>query len=351
MRKFLLSVLACSILCSFTLGANAAEVVRTSIQPCLHGLPVWMAAEGNDAKSLPFELKHVLFPSGGPQIEALAAGASDIAVLGVPAALMANLRYGAIIIAVSNDESETNDLWVRPDSPLLKTKGAVASCPELYGKPEDWKGKKILTTTVSTGHYALAATLKVLGLTEKDVSVIHIEQGQAITAFESGQGDILQLWAPFDYIGEGKGWVKVSSGRRVGVTIPGAVIVTKEFAAKKPDLVVAWLDVYMRGIEKMKSDPQGTIPLLDKFFKTAALKLPDGALEKEFQLRPLYSVGEEVELLSNPAKMPAWMAGVAQFFLDQKRISQAEMDKLAKANFFVEPAFMKKLAEQRAAKQ
>jgi ABC-type nitrate/sulfonate/bicarbonate transport system substrate-binding protein len=78
--------------------------------------------------------------------------------------MLANMRYGMKIIAISNDESETNDLWVRPDSPLLKTKGANPNYPNIYGSPEDWRGKKILCTTVSTGHYALTMTLKALGI-------------------------------------------------------------------------------------------------------------------------------------------------------------------------------------------
>ena len=53
-----------------------------------------------------------------------------------------------------------------------------------------------------------------------------------MAAFASGQGDILQMWAPFSYIAESRGWKKVSSGARAGVMIPGAIIVHEEFAEK-----------------------------------------------------------------------------------------------------------------------
>ena len=38
------------------------------------------------------------------------------------------------IIGVGNDESLANAVMVRPDSPLLNTKGANKGYPNLYGK-------------------------------------------------------------------------------------------------------------------------------------------------------------------------------------------------------------------------
>ena len=57
-----------------------------------------------------------------------------------------------------------------------------------------------------------------------------MEQGQAMTAFNAGQGDILQLWAPLSYVAEAKGWTRVSSGAAAKVMIAGGIGVRKEFA-------------------------------------------------------------------------------------------------------------------------
>lgn len=109
---------------------------------------------------------------------------------------------------------------------------------------------------MSTGHYALTATLARLGLKDSDLDIVHMEQGQAMTAFNAGQGDILQLWAPLSYMAEAKGWRRVSSGAAAKVMIAGGIGVRKEFAEQHPDLVVAWLDIYMRGVEGMKEHPE-----------------------------------------------------------------------------------------------
>jgi ABC-type nitrate/sulfonate/bicarbonate transport system substrate-binding protein len=325
--------------------------VTVSGQPCLHGLPNWQAIEEDWTKGTPIELKYILFPSGPPQIEAMSAGEWDVGDIGATAAMVASMRFGALVIGISNDESETNDLWVRPDSPLLKNKGANPQYPEIFGSTEDWKGKKILATTMSTGHYALSATLKDLGLKDSDVKIVHMEQGQALAAFTAGEGDIVQLWAPQSYIAESRGWVKVSSGRRAGVMIPGCLLVRKDFAEKHPDMVVEWLDLYMRGVENMKADPAGNVNILYKYFTDyCGMELSKEDVAKEFKLRPLYNVREQVEVLSSPDKAPMWMQGVAQYMLSQGRITQQEYDKYVQANCYVDPKFMKMLEEKRAKK-
>lgn len=329
----------------------AKPEIRVSGQPCLHGMPTWQAIEDKVPANKPFDLKFLLFTSGAPQVEAMAAGQWDVGAMGTIPCMMASLRYGALIIGISNDESETNDMWVRPDSPLLKHKGAVPQHPEIIGNADDWRGKQVLATTVSTGHYALSATLSDLGLKDSEVNIVHMEQGQALAAFGAGQGDILQLWAPSSYIAESKGWIKVSSGRRAGVVVPGGIVVRKEFAEQHPDLVLGWLEVYMHYIESMKNDPQGSSANLYKYFTDyCGLEVTKDMVAKEFKLRPLFNVKEQVELLTNPQKTAQWMKGVAQFLLSQGRITQQEYDKYIQANCYVEPKFMKMLEEKQAKK-
>jgi ABC-type nitrate/sulfonate/bicarbonate transport system substrate-binding protein len=331
----------------FLIGSVAAAdkpMVRVSGQPTLHGMPTWEILELKPA-NLPIEMKYMMFPSGAPQIEAMAAGEWDVGAIGTVPMMMASIRYGALMIGISNDESETNDLWVRPDSPLLKTKGSNPKFPNLYGTTADWKGKKILCTTVSTGHFALSSTLKALGLKDNEVQIIQIEQGQAVAAFASGQGDILQMWAPFSYIAESRGWKKVSSGARAGAMIPGAIIVRKEFAEKNPEQVVQWLEIYMNQVAKMKGDHKWGTERLHKYFNDyCGMELSKELVAKEFELRPLFLPKEQTTLLTDPNKAKAWMTAIAQFFVDQGRISKEEMDRYVKNNCFIEPKFMEAVA-------
>lgn len=57
------------------------------------------------------------------------------------------------IIGVGNDESLANAVMVRPDSPLLDTKGANKGYPNLYGKADDVRGKTIICPASSSAQY------------------------------------------------------------------------------------------------------------------------------------------------------------------------------------------------------
>ncbi len=339
-------MLAAVLIVVFSSGAALAaeQEIRVSVQPCLHGMPPWWDfQEGRDkAAGLKFNLQ--LYPSGAPQNEALAAGQWDVGAMGIPAALMAVLRYDAKIIGISNDESETNDIWVRPDSPLLKTKGANPNYPDIYGTAADWKGKKILVTTISTGHYSLSATLKALGLTDKDVQITNIEQAQAITAFGAGQGDIACLWAPFSYMAEAKGWKKVSSGRAAKAIVPGFIVARKAFVQEQPELAAKWLKLYMADIDSMRKDPKNAEEWLNKYFADyCGLKLPKELLKYEFELRPLFPVDEQVKYLKDPAQVRKWIEDFVAFFVAQGTLKEKDVEKLKSVNFGVEPSIMEKV--------
>jgi ABC-type nitrate/sulfonate/bicarbonate transport system substrate-binding protein len=342
MRKKLQLLVAAAIVFCFSGFAWGAEtLIKVSLQPCLHGLPTWWnVQDGKDkADNLKFELQ--LYPSGAPQNEALAANQWDTGAMGIPAALMAVLRYDAKIIGISNDESETNDIWVRPDSPLLKNKGAVPGYPDIYGTPEQWKGKKVLVTTISTGHYVLSSTLKALGLADRDVQITNIEQAQAITAFGTGQGDIVCLWAPFSYIAESKGWVKISSGRAAKVMVPGVIVARKAYAEKEPKLTARWLSHYMAKMDVMRTDPKKSEAELSRFFSDyCGLQLPKELLKNEFTLRPLFPVDKQVELMKDPKQLAAWVAGIANFFKAQGTYKEKDVEILQQKNFGIDPSFM-----------
>jgi ABC-type nitrate/sulfonate/bicarbonate transport system substrate-binding protein len=318
-------------------SSESAPVIGVSHQPCVHALPTYMAMQKGWDKAEGLKIDYQFYVSGPPQNEALASNKWEVGAEGAVPGMLAAIRYGAYIIAISNDESETNDLWVRPDSPILKVKGANPKYPDLYGSAAAVKGKTILLTTASTGHYAVIATLKALGLSEQDVKLVHMEQSQAMAAFEAGQGDIVQLWAPFDYIGESKGWKKMSSGKRAGAVIPGVVLASKKAFEENPAKVAKWLKLYMKGIAEMKANPTDSAKLLGAYYKEHGLTLDDHALAQEFSLRPIFDTKEQLALFARkdgaPSQVEQWMSDLADFFVQQGRISPAEKDKFMKGNF------------------
>jgi ABC-type nitrate/sulfonate/bicarbonate transport system substrate-binding protein len=326
--------------------------INVSHQPYFHGLPTYMAVKKGWDKEAGLKVNVQMYVSGPPQNEALASDKWEVGVYGSVPAMLASLRYGASIIAISNDESETNDLWVRPNSPILKVKGNNPKYPNIYGSAETLKGKTIMLTTASTGHYAAIATLRALGVDEKDVKIVHMEQAQAMAAFEAGQGDIVQLWAPFGFIAESKGWKKMSSGQKAGVMIPGLVVASKK-AMENPAKVAKWLALYMRGIQEMKTNPEGSVKYLGDYYKENGQTFDEKTLKQEFALRPLYTTTEQLALFAKkdgkPSKIEQDMTALADFFVQQGRIKPEEKEQFLKSGLITDK-ILKMVAEQQSKK-
>lgn len=79
------------------------------------------------------------------------------------------------IIAVANDESANNAIYVRKDSPILGAKGTNPSYPNVYGSAVTVQKADILYPKSTSAHYLLATWLRILGLSEKDVKLQEME--------------------------------------------------------------------------------------------------------------------------------------------------------------------------------
>ena len=310
--------------------------IRVSHQPEFETFLTYRAIkEGLDKKlGLDIELKY--FDSGMPQIEALPANQWDIGATGGVPALMAALRYDTYTIAIADDESFTNAVLARPDSPLLKG--------------ESPKGKNILVTTVSSGHYALSQYLKAKGLADKDVKIQNLEQPQAVAAFESGKGDAVSLWAPFMYTGMQKGWKIVATGDQVKAKIPLVIVANKKFADAHPELVVKFLDLYFQEIDKIKKEGGKLAPEYKAFMKDwAAIDMTLEDAKMDIESHPVFTLEEQLKLFDNSkgnSEVYQWMNGVAAFFTEQGRFKPEERDKVMKSPF-INDKFLKMLAKEK----
>jgi len=322
--------------------------LKVSHQPEFESFPTWQAVQEGLDKKAAMELKMVYFDSGMPQVEALPAKQWEIGATGGVPMLMAALRYNAYMIGMTHDDGFNNMVMVRPNSPILKTKGFNPKYPDVIGHPDDVKGKTVLTTTVSSGHYALSAWLKVLGLKDSDVKIQNLEQGQAVAAFDSGQGDIVSLWAPFSMTGLSKGWKMVSNGPQAGAVIPLVWITSKEFADSNPDQVARFLKMYMAQIDRQKKETVQQATQYQKFLKDwCGIDMNADMVKMDIELHPMYDLKQQLEIFDSskgPSKAQGYMQGIADFFTENGRFKPEESEKAMKSNFITDK-FLKMIAQ------
>lgn len=333
-----------------TTSANSTSanlpVIRVSHQPEFESFDTYQAIQQGLDKKAGISLKMVFFDSGMPQIQALPANQWDVGATGGVPMLMAALRYNSYLIGIADDESYANVVMARADNPVFKHKNANGT----YGTADQVNGKTILTTTVSSGDYACSGYLGSLGLKNKDVNIMNLEQAQAVAAFDSGKGDFVALWAPFMYTGLQKGWKVVASGNQVGANIPLVLIANKKFADEHPDLVVKFLDVYFQGIDTIRKEGTNLAGPYQKFLTDwggVNISKEDAALD--IKNHPVYDLKEQLKLFDNSngsSPVQQWMQGIADFFTTQGKFTAAERDKVMKSQF-INDKFLKMLAKEK----
>ena len=259
-----------SLFITFSCAAFAAAPVklRTAWLDEHEAFLVWYAKEKGWDKEEGLDIEMLLFSSGMAQLNALPAGEWVLAGTGAVPGMMGALRYGTYTIAVTNDESYTNALLLRPDSPILKTKGYNKDYREVYGHPDDVRGKTFLITTMSSPHFTLSHWLRVLGLKESDVTIKNIDQAQGLAAFDSGIGDGVCLWAPHMFFGIDKGWKVAGTPNTCGVGLPTVLMGDKKFCDANPELVAKFLRVFLRSANMLqKETPESLAPEYCRFFQ------------------------------------------------------------------------------------
>lgn len=316
--------------------AFALEKVRIAGQAELGFFPFWIAQEKGWDKEEGLDIELVLFDSGMAMLNTLPSGEWKIGVAG--AGLMGGLRYDTYIIGIANNDSPANGVLVRPDSPILKNKGANKDFPNVYGKSEDMKGKTLLTTTVSSAHYTSALWLKSQGLLDKDIVIKNMDQSQVISAFENNIGDMVSLWAPHLFVGLDKGWKLVADGNDLDAGLGVWLMCEKAFGDSNPEVVAKTLRVFMRGVNMLHDEPMEKLaPVFKKFMiDYCGIDVKDELIPKIIKSSPVIPIDEQIAIFnadSGESTAQKWLAGYAQFLADSERISQAELDSIKGIKF------------------
>ena len=293
----------------------------------------------------------LLFDSGMAMLNTLPSGEWQIGSAG--AGLMGGLRYHAYIIGIGNNDSPSNGILVRPDSPILKTKGANPDFPNVYGSVADIKGKTLLTTTISSAHYVAARWLKTQGLLDKDITIKNMDASQVLSAFENNIGDMISLWTPFLFMGIDKGWKLVADGEDLKTGIGTWLMCDKKYGDKNPEMVAKALRAFLRGVDFMKNEaPSNVVGMFKRYLLDyCGMEMNDELLPKIIKACPVLDANEQLVLFDTSkgeSTAQKWLAGYAQFMTDADRISHKELDSI-KGMKFATDKFLK-LAAQPVAK-
>ena len=279
--------------------------ITISYQPTNYwALPFYVASKKGWWKDVGLDPKFVLFPAGIPQVASAAAGSWDVGATGSVPAVFGAARFNIVTIGVDNDESATNTLMV-----------SAKSYDAFKADPKKIIGQRILLTTNSTVDYAVRSCLARWNVDLKSVELVNLAQAPIITAMIAGKTELGGLWAPNSYSAQEKSNAKVlCSGKTAGVTIPGVLIARADYAKEHPQLVAAYLAVYVHAWQWAKAHPKDAAEMLKAADIEGGVTLSDFGLKEEFT-RPTYSLSEELDLMKKggPSKLETWMDEIGSF--------------------------------------
>jgi sulfonate transport system substrate-binding protein len=170
-------------------SSSSAQVFRIVRPKQLVGLSV-LEKQGTlekDLAPLGFSVEWLEFAAGPQQLEALNAGALDLALTAESPPVFVQAAQAAggplVYLATTAPNGKTVSLLVHDGSDIK----SIA----------DLKGKKIAFQKASVGHYLLIKVLASVGLKLSDVQAVFLPPPDANAAFSAGSVDAWFIWEPF----------------------------------------------------------------------------------------------------------------------------------------------------------
>lgn len=294
-------------------GAADGELatVRVGVLPIFLSSAVNYIVENklDEQNGLKFEL--TTFANGSTMNEALAANLWDVGTIG-GAGIFAAANYDAKIIGNHVDGTVGNDIYVRPDSPIVQAKGFNPTYPELLGNPDTVKGTTILYTAGTTLQMTGKKWVEAVGVNENDVSFVHMDFGQAYEAFLAGQGDVLCTIPPYDAMAVENGWVKVGGLDWLDTALYEMLVTSRQYYESNPDNVMRFVKTIYEANTILENDPELKAKNLQEWYKKNGKEVTGEAAMLDSQTKPYITLDtlKDVKFGANETMLAEFNASI-----------------------------------------
>ncbi len=345
--SFILAIIAMAmcLFCSCN-GTENEGVLNVALQTTAQGIPAYIAETEGYTEQLGLKTSSAVYATGVAQLEALGADSWDVACIGAPPAMTANIAYDAQIIAMVLNETAT-ELFVRPDSDILNDKTMTGG---IMGNADSWRGKTILLPINTTSHYIILSALSNIGIGANDVNLINMDVGQAYTAFKSGQADVVTLWDPNSFRAADEGWVSVMYGPNTSAVCPCMLIASKKAIEEKPEEIKAWLKAYFNVVSDPSFTTEKQASVVYDFFNANDVVISENESVLFAKRKDFYSLEDSYKMFFEKAEdgktmSEKYMYDIAEFFYSQGSYTKEDYDKVTSGGLFY-TKFIEELYEE-----
>ena len=264
---------------------------------------------------------------GGPNLlteNLVATGADTFGLSGGSDSVMAGVDKGLPIVSIGVSHQITPFVFItRKDGPIKSLK--------------DFEGKKV-TTWFTGANYVLFGMLAQAGI---DKSKVDIQPQQvSMTPFINGDTDVAtatlynEMWTVRDRMGSDN--LRLFTAEESGITFPrDTLIVSKDTARDKPELVKAFLRASIRGWRDAAANPQEAVDIVMKISPTLNRAQQESMLTEAYKLMTAGKAKTEGLFTIDPAALKS-----AQDFLLANKVLTKPVDTAVA----FDPSFLQSIA-------
>ena len=242
--------------------------LRVATMPFITSLPTYYIQKNKLDEKAGFKMDTIMFSTGAPMNEALAADLWDVGAMGA-AAVTGVANYDMMIIGEALESTDGLGVFVRPDSPIAQATGYNPSYPNVLGSPETVKGITMLLPIGTAQHFTALKWLEKLGLGITDVNIVNMDTAQAYQALQAKQCDAVSLNVPTFFDAENDGMVQVGNLADLGTRYVDMVVANRKAVEGQPELVQKYIDCITEACAALNADPDMAADLFVEYLKEA----------------------------------------------------------------------------------
>lgn len=301
----------------------SGETLNVGVQTNVISVPTVYAEEKGYFDELGLDVNLIVFPTGAPENEGLAAEQLDVASNGL--ASVYPMASGLCDwIGESDCGSSTVKVYARADSPILQHKGEIEGKPEMYGSVDTLRGVRVLGPTSTMEHWAAASYFDQFGLVAGvDYEYLNMDRAAAAQAIFAGQGDIF-VATDVDYckIMEENGMVAIADCQdATGTVYNNGFLARKDVIENRYDDVVLFLRGMYKAAEELKANPELRYEFALQYYTENGKPADEADVKLEAELRPFLTpedfTDSNFELGSGTLQVGSFFASIGTIEEDQ----------------------------------
>lgn len=256
-------------------GSNYATL-NVGTQANYIGAPAYYAYEKGYFEEAGLDVNLIIFDSGAPINEALAAKEIDIGQSGFASIYSMSSDVCSWVMEVDNAYQQQK-LFCAPDSPILDE----ANENGIYGSAETIKGMTAVVTVGTTSQFHAEKYAAMFGLAPSDIVELNLDFSAQYQAFISGEADLMSASGVSVYQIEDAGYVNLGTFEDiVGLNLCDGITARNDVLENRREEVVLYLQCLQKAMDELGKDPELRFEYLKQFYADRGQEIEDSVLQR-----------------------------------------------------------------------